>query len=135
MPALIIMSLFRIGPSMIILLAGLQGIPQSLYEAAEIDGAGRWAKLQEYHHSNAFASVVLCHRRIDRRIIPNLYRNTNNDRRRTGDLFLCSGLVSVATSICILTYGLCLSSRVDFVPRCNGFGGSAILARQSLGLL
>ena len=45
-PALIIMSLFRVGPSMIILLAGLQDIPQSLYEAAEIDGAGRWAKLR-----------------------------------------------------------------------------------------
>lgn len=45
LPALIIMSLFRVGPSMIILLAGLQGIPQNLYEAAEIDGAGRWAKL------------------------------------------------------------------------------------------
>lgn len=46
LPALVIMSLFRIGPSMIILLAGLQGIPQNLYEAAEIDGAGRWAKLR-----------------------------------------------------------------------------------------
>ena len=46
LPALIIMSLFRIGPSMIILLAGLQGIPENLYEAAEIDGAGRWAKLR-----------------------------------------------------------------------------------------
>lgn len=46
MPALILMSLFRVGPSMIILLAGLQGIPQNLYEAAEIDGAGRWAKLR-----------------------------------------------------------------------------------------
>lgn len=45
LPALIIMSLFRVGPSMIILLAGLQGIPQNLYEAAEIDGAGRRAKL------------------------------------------------------------------------------------------
>ncbi len=45
-PALIIMSLFRVGPSMIILLAGLQDIPESLYEAAEIDGAGRWAKLR-----------------------------------------------------------------------------------------
>ena len=31
---------------MIILLAGLQGIPQSLYEAAEIDGAGWWAKIR-----------------------------------------------------------------------------------------
>ena len=46
LPALIIMSLFRVGPSMIILLAGLQGIPENLYEAAEIDGAGRWAKFR-----------------------------------------------------------------------------------------
>jgi multiple sugar transport system permease protein len=31
---------------MILWLAGLQGIPQSLYEAAEIDGAGRWSKFK-----------------------------------------------------------------------------------------
>jgi multiple sugar transport system permease protein len=31
---------------MIIFLAGLQGIPDIFYEAAEIDGAGRWAKLR-----------------------------------------------------------------------------------------
>ncbi len=30
---------------MIIYLAGLQGIPTELYEAAEIDGCGRWRKL------------------------------------------------------------------------------------------
>ncbi len=29
---------------MIILLAGLQGIPQDLYDAAEVDGAGSWRK-------------------------------------------------------------------------------------------
>ena len=29
---------------MLIFLAGLQGVPQSLYEAAEIDGAGAWSK-------------------------------------------------------------------------------------------
>ena len=29
---------------MIIFLAGLQGIPQIFYEAAEIDGAGRWQR-------------------------------------------------------------------------------------------
>ena len=44
--ALIIMSLWGVGAAMIIFLAGLQGIPNSLYEAAEIDGAGRWAKLR-----------------------------------------------------------------------------------------
>ncbi len=40
MPALIIMSLWSIGNIIIIYLAGLQGIPQHLYEAAIIDGAG-----------------------------------------------------------------------------------------------
>lgn len=38
-PALVIMSLWGIGGSMIIYLAGLQGIPTTLYEAAKIDGA------------------------------------------------------------------------------------------------
>ncbi len=45
-PSLIIMSLFTVGPNMIILLAGLQGIPKELYEAAEIDGAGTWNKFR-----------------------------------------------------------------------------------------
>jgi multiple sugar transport system permease protein len=45
MPALILMSLWGLGGSMVIYLAGLQGIPETYYEAAEIDGAGRWAKL------------------------------------------------------------------------------------------
>jgi multiple sugar transport system permease protein len=44
--ALILMSLWGLGGSMVIYLAGLQGIPEALYEAAEIDGAGRWAKLR-----------------------------------------------------------------------------------------
>ena len=40
LPAFIVMSLWGVGGSMIIYLAGLQGIPTELYEAAEIDGAG-----------------------------------------------------------------------------------------------
>jgi multiple sugar transport system permease protein len=39
LPALIIKSLWGIGANMIILLAGLQAVPISLYEAAKIDGA------------------------------------------------------------------------------------------------
>lgn len=41
LPALIIKSLWGIGANMIILLAGLQAIPHSLYEAAKIDGASQ----------------------------------------------------------------------------------------------
>jgi len=43
-PALIIMSLWGMGGSMVIYLAGLQAVPETLYEAAEIDGAGSWTK-------------------------------------------------------------------------------------------
>ncbi|NUQ04494.1 MAG: sugar ABC transporter permease [Anaerolineae bacterium] len=46
MPAFVILSLWGSGASMIIFLAGLQGIPDIYYEAAEIDGAGRWAKMR-----------------------------------------------------------------------------------------
>jgi multiple sugar transport system permease protein len=45
-PSFVLMSLWQIGVPMVVFLAGLQGIPQHLYEAAEIDGAGLWAKFR-----------------------------------------------------------------------------------------
>lgn len=41
LPALIIMSIWNVGSSTILVLAGMQGIPETLYEAAEIDGASK----------------------------------------------------------------------------------------------
>jgi multiple sugar transport system permease protein len=47
MPSIIIMSIWSgLGYNMVLFLAGLQGIPQELYEAAEIDGANRWARFR-----------------------------------------------------------------------------------------
>jgi multiple sugar transport system permease protein len=43
-PALVLMSLWGVGGSMIIFLATLQGVPQELYEAAELDGAGSFSR-------------------------------------------------------------------------------------------
>lgn len=43
-PSLILMSLWGIGGSMVIYLAGLQDIPEHLYEAADLDGANAWQK-------------------------------------------------------------------------------------------
>jgi multiple sugar transport system permease protein len=40
-PAFVLMSVWGVGGAMILYLAGLKGIPVSLYEAATIDGAGR----------------------------------------------------------------------------------------------
>ena len=45
-PAFIIMSFWTIGGQMVILLAGLKGIPRTLYEAAEIDGANVWHRFR-----------------------------------------------------------------------------------------
>ena len=40
------MSLWGIGGEMVIFLAGLQGVPQELYEAAEVDGASWCDKIR-----------------------------------------------------------------------------------------
>ena len=45
-PALILMSLWDIGPMMIIFLAALQGVPRQLYEAVEIDGGNAWHRMR-----------------------------------------------------------------------------------------
>ena len=38
-PSFILMNLWAIGPTMVIFLAGLQSVPETMYEAASIDGA------------------------------------------------------------------------------------------------
>ena len=44
-PAIVSLGVWYLGTYMIIYLAGLQGIPRHLYEAAAIDGASWWSKL------------------------------------------------------------------------------------------
>jgi len=47
MPAIIAMSIWRgLGYNMVIYLAGLQGIPDHLYEAATLDGASPWQRFR-----------------------------------------------------------------------------------------
>ncbi|MFH0772108.1 MAG: sugar ABC transporter permease [Candidatus Omnitrophota bacterium] len=47
LPSIIIMSVWGgLGYNMILFLAGLQGIPQVFYEAAEVDGASEWDKFK-----------------------------------------------------------------------------------------
>jgi len=47
MPAMIAMAIWRnIGTLIIIFLAGLQGVPTSLHEAAALDGAGAWQRFR-----------------------------------------------------------------------------------------
>jgi multiple sugar transport system permease protein len=45
-PALVLMALFTTGEGFLVLLAGLRNIPPELYDAAQVDGAGRWQSLR-----------------------------------------------------------------------------------------
>src|SRR5919109_807070 len=47
MPSVIVMTVWGgIGFTMVVYLAGLQAIPDELYEAAKVDGAGAWSRLR-----------------------------------------------------------------------------------------
>jgi multiple sugar transport system permease protein len=45
-PSLVLLALWGIGNTMVIFLAALVDVPRHLYESADIDGAGWWAKLR-----------------------------------------------------------------------------------------
>ncbi|KAB2350094.1 carbohydrate ABC transporter permease [Actinomadura rudentiformis] len=47
LPAIMLLSIWQgVGFQMVIILAGLQSIPAELYEAAQMDGAGRWQRFR-----------------------------------------------------------------------------------------
>jgi multiple sugar transport system permease protein len=47
MPSVVLMTVWAgVGFSMVVYLAGLQSIPEELYEASKVDGAGPWARLR-----------------------------------------------------------------------------------------
>lgn len=64
MPAIILLAVWKnFGYNMIIFIAGLQNIPQSLYEAAAIDGAGTWQQfksitLPQLAPTTLFVSII-----------------------------------------------------------------------------
>jgi multiple sugar transport system permease protein len=74
------MGLWGAGGAMILWLAGLQGIPAHLYEAAEIDGAGFWAR---------FRNVTLP--MLTPYIFFNIIMGTIGSLQRFTDIYIMSG--------------------------------------------
>lgn len=64
LPCIIVMSIWQgVGFQMVVLLAALQGIPETLYESARIDRAGKWSRfrhitLPQLRNSLVFVSMV-----------------------------------------------------------------------------
>jgi multiple sugar transport system permease protein len=60
MPSIIMLTWWKwLGYRMVIFMAGLQGIPDEFYEAAQIDGAGRWAQFRHITLPLLTPSVLL----------------------------------------------------------------------------
>lgn len=57
---IILMCWQQIGYMMIIYIAGLQSVPESIYEAAKIDGAGKWQILRRVTIPMIMPSVTIC---------------------------------------------------------------------------
>ncbi len=62
LPSLVMISLWAGigGNNMLIFLAGLQGVPQELYDAADVDGAGRWRKFLNVTLPMISSSLFFC---------------------------------------------------------------------------
>lgn len=45
-PGLVLLGLWGVGPSIVIFMAGLRGVPAELYELAAVEGAGRWQRFR-----------------------------------------------------------------------------------------
>ena len=69
----------------LLLLAGLQSIDASLYEAARIDGAGRWRRFTQITLPQLVPAITVALRVQDDGRVPRVRSRLCADRRRTGD--------------------------------------------------
>lgn len=98
---------------MVIYLAGLQGVPQQLYDAAEIDGANSWQRVRDYHSDDDalnFPDLDSGHYRQ----LSSLYGGVGGNRRWP---WLCHNLCAAASlfqRLPLFPHGLCLGDRRRF---------------------
>ena len=84
MPAIILFAVWKnFGYNMIIFLAGLQNIPEELYEAARIDGASSWQQFRHVTMPLARAGHPACERAHDGWLLPALCRAIRHDAGRS----------------------------------------------------
>ncbi|MCW2882378.1 MAG: Multiple sugar transport system permease protein [Sphaerisporangium sp.] len=61
LPSLVFMSAWRnFGFDMVVFLAALQGVPRELYEAADVDGAGMWARFRSITIPMLRPAILFC---------------------------------------------------------------------------
>ena len=136
MPALLFVDLWRtLGFTFIILLAGLQGVPRSLYEAAMIDGAGAGPSVPQHHAADDLADALLragaeLHRRV-----PDLRADVHHDQRRSRRQHPQSGPAHLRDRVPLVRDGLRLGDGDRRLRGDHGRHAAPVRAGQSLGAL
>ena len=83
-----------VGFSMILLLAGMQAIPEELYDAAMVDGACYWGRLVHITHATAAPHLCPGAGALGNRLVPGLRPVLHHDQaaaRRTRPSRPCTG--------------------------------------------
>ena len=78
---LIVLNVWTFGAPMVIFLAGLRQIPAMYYEAAAVDGAGRWRQFCQHHAAAAVADHLLQPGAADHPRVPVVHPGVRRLRR------------------------------------------------------
>ena len=115
MPAVALMSVWKgLGFTMTLFLAGLQGIPQHLYEAIELDGAGKWQRFRPITWPRSAHHLLRLGDLCDRLVFRFSMRSTNfDDVRRPGEQHGRLQPLSVQPGVPVLPHGIRGGDGVD----------------------
>ncbi|MCZ7543026.1 MAG: sugar ABC transporter permease [Anaerolineae bacterium] len=107
LPTLVLIAIWKgAGFQMVIWLAGLQAIPQELYEAAAIDGGVALAGLLAHHPPAARAHHLLPRGHGRDRVIPGVYAGVRHDEGRAARLDRRGGVPHLPARVPGLRHGV-----------------------------
>ncbi len=133
--ALWLMSLWGLGRAALIYLAGLKGIPQQLYEAAAIDGAGAVAELPPRDAADAHAHHLFQPGAEHHRHLPDLYQRVCRHQRRAARLDALLRALSLPQGVPGVPDGLCLGAGLGALPHHPRADDPGRAQRPVVGLL
>ncbi len=136
-PALIIMGVWAVGNLMVILLAGLQDVPQDLYDQAKVDGASTGSRFR--HVTIPFLSPHLLFALVTGLIagFAVLHAGLRLVRRNgwSGRIHVGLQSVPVPVGVHVLQAGLCERDRLGALPHHSPGGTDHVPVRRPARLL
>ena len=114
--AIILLAVWKnFGYNMVIFVAGLQSIPEEVYDAARIDGAAPWHTVLEHQAAALGADFLLRRRHDDDRLFPAFCGTVCDDARRSTAQHLQRRDVHVRRGLSLVERRLCIGDRLRAV--------------------